>query len=105
MTYPFSQCPPRAETSRVAALMSVATVGMAAKAGVIDQGSISLALTRTRIALGEGHALHLVVLEFSRQARQLAADQGELAAAGDRILWALERDRWPSASGRADLDG
>lgn len=97
--------PRGAQQSRVGALMSVAALGMAAKAGTVEASTILMALERTRRVFGEADPLFCAVSEFSARRRALEAAPDDLAAAGDALMRSLERASWPAASGRADIDG
>lgn len=103
---PHSQMFPRgAQHSRVGALLAVAALGMAAKAGTVETSSILMALERTRRVFGEADPLFCAVSDFSARRRMLEAAPDELVAAGDALMRSLERASWPDASGRADIDG
>lgn len=98
----FLRCP---QYSRVGALMSVAALGMAAKAGTVETGTILMAMDRTRRVFGETDPLYCAVSDFSARRRVLEAAPEALAAAGEVLMRTLERASWPRASGRADIDG
>ena len=102
------KCNTHARIMSIAAIrarMAMLQVGYAAKLGAVNLRDVHFAAQRIEAVFGQDHQLSGEMHGFAARLPDLRRHVPDLAAAGDRLIRAVERSTWPDANGRTDIHG
>ena len=98
---------PTPQRRLVGCWMSALALAMRCKLGEADDELLRRVCVMAEVALPDNDPLRVAIKDLFRQWPHLRRPHqaDALARAGGDLMRAVERSSWPSASGRADLDG
>ncbi|AZV00382.1 hypothetical protein pthi1_p17 [Paracoccus phage vB_PthS_Pthi1] len=89
----------------IRARMSMLAVAYSARLGAVNMRDIEAAAAQLDGVFGADHDLTHEMRRFVSELPALRRYVPNLAAAGDRLIRAVERTTWPDADARADIHG
>lgn len=89
----------------IRARLSMLSVAYSARIGAVNMNDVHATVDRITSVFGQDHELSREMLAFVAGLPELRRHDPDLAAAGDRLIRAVERTTWPDDAGRADIHG
>lgn len=93
------------ERRRVAAMLAGMCLAMAMMRGVADAKIMARAVMRANEELAQASPLRCQIRAIARDWQFLSRNEDDIRARGRDLLRAVQRETWPSASPRADIEG